>query len=247
MKLLTSPKSNPKIVKGEQYGWRTIGLHLAPAKLSGHEVCASRSKSCTASCLNLSGHGYTRPVQAARVARTKLWFKNRTSFKGRLLDELGAFERSCNRNGFKPACRMNLTSDVPWERTFPELFKEFPNIQFYDYTKHYKRCLSNYELPSNYHLTFSRSEDNDRECLKVLHSDVCSVAVVFESSNLPYKWKGYRVLDGDDSDLRFLDPSGVVIGLYAKGIGKKDNSGFVVRKPISLSTRIRNLFKGAIV
>jgi hypothetical protein len=37
-----------------------------------------------------------------------------------------------------------------------------------------------------------------------------------------------EVLDGDDSDLRHLDPPGSIIALYAKGPAKKDTSGFVV-------------------
>jgi hypothetical protein len=36
------------------------------------------------------------------------------------------------------------------------------------------------------------------------------------------------VIDGDLSDLRFLDRTGVVVGVRAKGKAKKDVSGFVV-------------------
>jgi hypothetical protein len=37
-----------------------------------------------------------------------------------------------------------------------------------------------------------------------------------------------EVVDGDDSDIRHLDPMGAAVALYAKGKAKKDTSGFVV-------------------
>ena len=39
---------------------------------------------------------------------------------------------------------------------------------------------------------------------------------------------GFRVIDGDKDDLRFLDPKGVVVGLKVKGKAKQDKSGFVI-------------------
>jgi hypothetical protein len=57
-----------------------------------------------------------------------------------------------------------------------------------------------------------------------------NVAVVFgvpKSKPLPVGYLGRPVFNGDDSDLRFLDPRGVVVGLYAKGKAKKDTTGFV--------------------
>jgi len=46
---------------------------------------------------------------------------------------------------------------------------------------------------------------------------------------MPNTYAGAPVVDGDASDLRFLDPDGVVVGLKAKGDAKKDTSGFVKR------------------
>ena len=61
---------------------------------------------------------------------------------------------------------------------------------------------------------------------------MCNVAVVFRDK-IPKSYKGYEVIDGDDSDLRFLDKfksweTGGIVGLKAKGPAKKDKSGFVV-------------------
>jgi len=104
----------------------------------------------------------------------------------------------------------------------------FPDVQFYDYTPDPVR-MSEFlagELPSNYHLTFSRKEDNQSICDSIMASGG-NVAAVFRDS-LPKIWKGKKVVDGDDTDLRFLDPKNVIVGLVEKGLAKKDESGFVI-------------------
>jgi hypothetical protein len=110
------------------------------------------------------------------------------------------------------------------------LFQHFPETQFYDYTKSFQRMAKflgkHNEFPSNYHLTFSRSENNDAKCQMVLAMGG-NVAVVFRNQ-LPKTWKGFEVVNGDDTDLRFLDKHGVVVGLIEKGKAKKDESGFVL-------------------
>ena len=83
------------------------------------------------------------------------------------------------------------------------------------------------KLPENYHLTFSRSEDTKDSEVKEFCSAGGNVAVVFRG-HLPSEWKGIKVIDGDVSDLRFQDEQGVIVGLVAKGLGKKDETGFVV-------------------
>jgi hypothetical protein len=93
-------------------------------------------------------------------------------------------------------------------------------------------------MPSNYHLTFSRSEVNEADCREVLDAGG-NIAVVFkicdckrpckhEIQDGVYTYMGRPVINGDRDDLRFLDPAGVVVGLKAKGPAKKDTSGFVV-------------------
>ena len=84
------------------------------------------------------------------------------------------------------------------------------------------------DLPSNYHLTFSRTESNWSDCLRVLAAGK-NVAAVFDK--VPASYEGFTVIDGDKHDLRQLDPKGgVIVGLSPKGRkAKKDTSGFVVR------------------
>ena len=119
---------------------------------------------------------------------------------------------------------MNGTSDLPFHKF--NIFEEFPNIQFYDYTKDYKKVLNN-NIP-NYHLTFSLSESNEEKAIQVKENKH-NVAIVFNTLPKYYKFgnKYYRVIDGDKHDLRFLDDKNIIVGLLAKGDGKKDNSGFV--------------------
>ncbi len=168
-------------------------------------------------------------VQTARMKRTKLWFTDRKAFKSQIETELVAFTRRCEKMGNTGSIRMNGTSDLLWEKQWPKLFTEFPQLQFYDYTKHVKRCLSGWTLPPNYHLTFSRSETNQADCLRVLEAGRHNVAVVFDGKDFPETWEGFPTYSADDDDLRFLDPSGGHIGaLYAKGSGKRDDTGFVL-------------------
>jgi hypothetical protein len=231
MKLFTDGASNAKTSKSEKSGkgYATLLLHLAPAKESGYEVCASRSAGCTMACLYTAGRGRFDATKNARIRRTKMWFEQKTEFKAQIIKELTAFVKKCLKNDVYPAVRMNGTSDILWENQFPEIFAMFPTIQFYDYTKHYKRCLASYKLPSNYHLTFSRSEDNDEKVEAVLKAGRFNVAVVFDSKNPPSTWNDFPTYSADDDDLRFLDPKGGHVGtLYAKGDGKKDESGFVI-------------------
>jgi 3-hydroxyacyl-CoA dehydrogenase len=51
--------------------------------------------------------------------------------------------------------------------------------------------------------------------------------VVF-NGDMPSIFKGMKVIDGDKTDMRFLDKSNRVIGLKAKGKARKDTSGFVI-------------------
>lgn len=230
MELFTKGDSNPKTAKSILLNFSTLILHLAPAKLSGYEVCASRSAGCTIGCLNTSGRGRMSLVQLARIRRTRYFFEYRDDFKAQIVKEITSFVKRCDKLNFQPSVRLNGTSDIVWENVWPELFKQFPQVQFYDYTKHVKRCISGWVLPPNYHLTFSRSEDNEAKCLEVLNSGICNVAAVFIDKQFPGTYYKVPTYTADDTDLRFLDPKGGQVGcLYAKGRAKKDTTGFVIR------------------
>lgn len=230
MKLLNS--GNSKTVKGEESGFRTFGIHLAPATLSGHNVCFWASRGCKMACLNTAGRGAMSSVQTARINKTKFFFKDRFGFMEQLIKEISSAIKSATKAGLTPCFRLNLTSDIPWEAITHEgknIFQHFPHWQFYDYSKGFSRVakLSNSKLAPNYNLTYSRSEETKDEEIKALTDQGINVAVVFRGE-LPKSYLGIPVVDGDKNDLRFLDPRGVIVGLIEKGLAKKDETNFVV-------------------
>jgi len=232
-KVLTS--QNAKIMKSEKLGYLTTGIHLSPAKLvSKKTLCPHASKGCEAACLNQAGQAQLHFVrktgrftglnipQESRALRT-IWYElDRPSFMAQLRKELKAFVKKAEREGLNPVARLNLTSDIAWHRT--GIMQEFPMIQWMDYTAN----LYNDKLPENYHLTFSKKEDNDLRVQEAINRGM-NVAIVF--ADMPDTYMGLPVIDGDNDDLRFLDNNGeqCIVGLKAKGPARKDNSGFVVQ------------------
>jgi hypothetical protein len=208
-------------------------LNLAPASISGFNTCASASKGCREACLHEAGNPVFMPQKTlGRVNRTQLYFKDRAKFIYMITKEIRNHEINCKKHGLKPVIRLNTTSDIMWENH--KIMELFPNVIFYDYSKHFKRMIKYLkgQLPSNYHLTFSRNEANDFQTTQVLKAGG-NVAVVFRDK-LPKTYKGFKVINGDEHDLRFLDDKNVVVGLKEKltlnkqGKLDRDNSGFVV-------------------
>lgn len=239
--LLSNVNSNPKVAKSGKLGVLTAVLHLAPANLSGHEVCPKRSPGCTAACLHFAGNpGYMTGKNRARIARTKLFFADRNLFMNILALEIALHNQSAEAQQMEPAIRLNGTSDIVWElkkfilfpevadalgRTENNIISLFPTTQFYDYTAIPKRTP-----PANYYLTFSMKEQNTNDTLAAMLQGQ-NIAVVFEKKLPDFFEIGGRkllVIDGDEHDYRPVDPVGVVVGLKAKGTkGKADMSGFV--------------------
>jgi hypothetical protein len=243
--LLTDEQSNTKFAKSgkAELGYLTVGLSLAAADESGYNVCPNSTPGCREACIYDSG--YARifgGVKMGRIAKTRAWFQNRPEFKVMLVKELEWWQRKAVEMNRKLVCRLNTFSDIAWEKVWPSIFTQFPDVIYYDYTKNFLRAMSR-KLPPNYDLTFSRSETNHNECLVVLKRGG-RVAVPFggcgsrKREPLPKMFDGYRVINGDDHDLRFLDPKGVWVGLYAKADGMKDESGFVVPTVIKRGQRL---------
>lgn len=246
MKLLSV--GNPKVLKGMKQGYMTYILHLAPAKLSGYETCAKRTTGCTAACLNLAGRGgmfkkgeTTNVIQQARIRKTKMFFENRAQFMIDLVKDIELGIKQSAKKDMVPVFRLNGTSDLSFEKyevvrngkLYRNIFSAFPDVVFYDYTKVLGRKISN--IP-NYSLTFSAADGNDNDVAKAIAQGY-NIAVVFgikKTLPMPETYLGLPVFNGDESDLRFLDPKGVIVGLYAKGKAKKDDTGFVKYPTIML-------------
>lgn len=226
--------ADSKTPKGEARGILTGIVYMLPAETETDRVnlCPFSTVACRSLCINVTGRGVMTAVQRGRARKRALFLGNRAVFLSQLDRDLGALIRAAGRRDLRPAARLNGTSDVAWELVAPQLFPRFPEVSFYDYTKvpaRYSRFLAG-KFPRNYHLTFSRSEDNQAECLDFLRRGG-NVAVVFgtkKGAPLPRFWRGWPVIDGDLHDYRPADPRNVVVGLRAKGPAKYDRSGFVV-------------------
>ena len=239
MKLLST--GNPKIMKGEKMGYNSYILHLAPASLSGYNTCPKATEGCKSACLNTAGRGgmfkkgeNTNIIQQARIRKTKQFYENRQEFMDNLVKDIELGIKQSAKKGLIPVFRLNGTSDISFEKyevtrqgkSYRNIFEAFPDIQFYDYTKILGRKVNNI---SNYHLTFSAADGNDNDVLKAFEQGY-NVAMVFgiaKKYDMITEYMGKPVYNGDESDLRFLDPSNHIVGLYAKGKAKKDQSGFV--------------------
>jgi hypothetical protein len=267
--------NNAKTIKGDGE-YETAIMYLAPHTLAGSNVCPmAEQAACITGCLNKAGlGGVYSSIQTSRINKTKRYLANRAEFMAELVRDIEAFVRYCHRKGVKPAVRLNGTSDIQWEVAHPveipwvsnnlnaagqhveewgsdryaSIFEAFPSVQFYDYTKVYKRVYRN--LPKNYRLVLSYSGANPAYAAAVIKAACetgANMAVVYRDKeirdNMLYSGDAFGdasngvvsttriirpVIDGDSDDMRFLDPTGVIVGLYAKGPAKRDTSGFVV-------------------
>jgi hypothetical protein len=244
---LLSIEADAKTDKGTASGYLTGILYLAPGQLAGvGNLCVHASAGCLAACLFTAGRaGIFEAVNAARVMRTRFLHENRAGFIAALKGEISALIRKAKRRGLKPVVRLNGTSDLPWEKLAPELFAEFPQIRFYDYTKSLRRAVAfaKGELPRNYHLTFSYSETNAAAAGIALAAGV-NVAAVADGVKpgqrfaLPGLPEPRPTFSADRHDLRFLDRKaadgrGRIGILKAKGKARADQSGFVIRATVN--------------
>ena len=226
MPLLTT--NNVKTMKGSKLGYLTYILYMSPFNLNskGINVCSHASKGCASACLVDSGFGglYTA-VNDGRRNRTEYFLQDRVGFLNQLVTEIETAIRR-NKGKAKVTIRLNGTSDIRYEKfkikDNKNIFELFPNIQFYDYTKNHIRFETS--LPKNYHLTFSRHETNNDKAMELLNKGV-NVAMVFDK--VPKKFNDFKVVNGDETDLRFLDKKGVVVGLRYKKLTKKDSDNTI--------------------
>lgn len=257
-KLLTAAASNAKTAKNGAGVLSYIlhlapsdisGHNVCPFAVKVSDYLSGKAPSpklshCSLGCLNLSGQGrlarggmvtlaslnsgsLVGTVQAARIRKTKLYFENRPAFMQQLGVELVAAMRKGRKLGLPVAVRLNGTSDLDWR----DVICAYPSIQFYDYTKRTDLIIDKIDgkLPGNYYLTYSLHDGKgSKEFASVALACGINVAAVFRNKALPKQWLGYPVVNGDASDLRFNDTRGVIVGLYAKGYAKQDQTGFVI-------------------
>ena len=229
MKLNLLTVDSPKTRKGEKLGYLTGILYMAPSDESGYNVCPMALRkgempdgiksACSLSCLTFAGKGLMPAVRAARNRRTKLYFEDREAFMAQVREDIVRLQKLATAEGWQGlVIRLDGTSDLGIGEDFA---REFPSVQFVDYTKILKRARSmafNPDHPTNWHITYSAFEHTSIETIRSLTESGINVSMVFAGKTLPDSYMGIRVIDGDETDLRHLDPQGVIVGLRMKGV-----------------------------
>ena len=230
-----------KAIKSQSYGYLNAIHYMAPASLSGFNLCPKATDSCKALCLGwhsgqagMVAHDDDKnSVRLSRIAKAKRFMKERKAYMADVVRSIELGIKKASKLGMTLCVRMNGSTDIAWEGiacerdgiAYKNLMLAFPDIQFVDYTKIASRL--DRKLPSNYYLILSRTEKNDQEVVRIVSSGKGNAAVVFKT--VPETYLGLTVIDGDKHDLRHLDPLGVIVGLTPKGNkAKRDTSGFVV-------------------
>lgn len=241
---LLAVNTDAKTSKGQKLGYFTGIMYLSPYKMANGKVnvCGDATKGCIESCLNEAGRGAFSNVQDARIKKTLEFLENPKEFMVKIYKEIVKLQKKYGQN---LVIRLNGTSDLPFEnikvvledRYYSNIFEAFPNVQFYDYTKNPRRALTN--KIGNYYLTFSRAETKlNIEYSRNLLNEGKNVAMVFSKElheqlvkmgKIVYSNREVNVIDGDETDLRFLDMPNSIVALKAKGKASKDTSGFVIR------------------
>jgi hypothetical protein len=242
---LIAVNSDAKTSKGQKLGYFTGIMYLSPHKMANGKVnvCGDATPNCIDACLNTAGRGAMNSVQDARIKKTLEFLENPKEFMVNIYNEIIKLQK---KHGQNLVIRLNGTSDLPFEnikvvledRYYSNIFEAFPNVQFYDYTKNPRRALTN--TIGNYYLTFSRAETKlNIEYSRNVLNEGKNVAMVFSKElheklvrigKIVYNNREVNVIDGDETDLRFLDMPNSIVALKAKGKAIKDNGGFVIRK-----------------
>ena len=235
---LIASGADAKTIKGNGDKYETAIMYMMPWKSSGINVCANAEiAGCIDGCLFTAGRGAMNTVQQSRARKTEWFATDRIGFMLALVTDCEKFAKYCAKQSVKPVIRLNGNSDIRWERIpvskdgiiHNSIFDAFPDIQFYDYTKIANR--KGVDHIKNYHLTFSYSEADVRykPQVDIALAKGMNMAVVWRDIEcMPDTFLDRPVISGDADDLRFLDPSNVIVSLYAKGRAKKDESGFVL-------------------
>ncbi len=210
-------------------------------------TCSWATQGCKSICvLDKTGMSVFKSVKDVRKAKTQLLAHNPDQFYKILVKDFTRIINSVKNKAKKSKkkanrifCRLNTASDIEWQTKFPQLFKKFPNITFYDYTKATHRFKQIQKAGiNNYHLSYSVNQNSNNDKIQNILQSGDNVVVVFDTfysssrkDKLPQQYsfggKKYKVVDGDISDIRTkqFDGSGVVIGLRSKGGAKNRQAG----------------------
>lgn len=227
-----SAKINLSLKKGTM----TYCVYLAPATMAGTingkqiNVCPN-SKWCKDFCLNGSGRNRgdillheekkeVSHINKARIKKTRFFYEDRETYMQVLVHEIKKAKRRADRLGYEFSVRLNGTSDISPEEMIVKgevrdynILEIFPEVKFYDYCKVYSRMALEKKYP-NYSLTYSFNGHNKVACKKVLENGGNVAVVFYNETQLPKTYMGYEVINGNESDIRYKDKKGCVVGLH---------------------------------
>jgi hypothetical protein len=238
--------SSSKIVKGQKLDYMTLVLYLAAADMSGFNLCPMATAGCKQACLVSSGRAklvsagqQINSITWARLKKTWLLMFNREFFMSWLNAEIYAAKNLAKDSGKNFAVRLNGTSDLSvglFKINGLSLLSIHSDVQFYDYTK-LRKQLDSAKQYDNYDVTFSYAntdEHNNIANAMYALSIGQKIAVVFDYSTFggtfPATFLGYEVVNGDETDLTFLQEKQVLaLNLKKVKTSQADNS-FIVTK-----------------
>lgn len=225
-----SVSSDAKTVKGEKKGFLTAIMYLSPFTISGENMCANAAlAACHDACLYSAGRGRMATVSFPRLRKTLFWQQYNDKALRVMAKDLDMLKVKAKYENMTPCVRPNGTSDIRMENY--GIIQEYNDLQWYDYTK----LANRKNIPANYDLTFSYSgaAGYQSQVDKALENGMRIAAVFRNKDMLAFmvangSFMGRSVIDADESDLRFLEPSNVIAGLAAKGNAKLDGNNFVI-------------------
>lgn len=201
-------------------------------------------------------------IWATRARKVQALLTDPEAFGGLLYHAIIEQLKETVKTRMRLAVRLNVYSDIVWEEVFPALFdvafeRLVPRtrpVTFYDYTKVFGR-----QLLDNYPLTFSFAGHGNLKQSEAELKAGRNVAVAFigRKLNPNVAWadmklrvklpegagglpetvdfgslRRVRVIDGDESDSRYLDPRsrpGYIVGLRYKKPGGKGGADEMMR------------------
>lgn len=217
--------TSTKVRLGEHLSVLTAVAYLSPARESGADMCRFRAGcGCERSCIGTATGLLALPsAKLARLWRTATWLGAPELFKALLHCEVRALAAKAARLGMVPAVRIDGSSDIGLGAELAAVYGM--SVRFYDYTKSAERAFAS--LGTAWHVTLSSTGSNDAQCRAYLAAGG-TVARVFAADpkrkgleGMPRSWLGFAVIDGDASDVRFLDAPGSVVGLRFKRASKR--------------------------
>lgn len=218
-----------------------------PSAQGAFDHCVGASTYCRSCCLSGTGHGSSPHNMIKKVVLSTLLIQHPVEFFLMLHEAIRRHAVSAKKAGKEPMVRLNVFSDLPWEKIVPWLLDpesyDGTRVQFYDYTKLVGRGpqASKY---GTYDITFSFAGDNQDLTWEELRRGT-RVAAVFAGKHMPkiggkLLWldprasrntgEHLKVVDGLKDDARPRDPEGSLVALkYKTPVGKHYPEAFILK------------------